>query len=68
MPWAGGSRRSNTNLSRRRVAKSAAINDTVVPNTTDLKYGLYGIRALTGRRVAANTIEAVRRFELLAIE
>ncbi|GFH18773.1 ribosomal protein L10e/L16 [Haematococcus lacustris] len=30
-------------------------------NTTQLKYGMYGIRALTDRRVAANTIEAVRR-------
>lgn len=53
--------RHNSNLSRVRVPKSAGINDTKVPNTTDLKYGIYGIRAITGRRVAANTIEAVRR-------
>ncbi|KAF5833411.1 ribosomal protein L10e/L16 [Dunaliella salina] len=32
-----------------------------MPNTTDLKYGIYGLRAVTGRRVAATTIEAVRR-------
>jgi len=44
------------------VPKSAAINDTVMPNTTDLKYGMYGLRAVTGRRVAAATIEAVRRW------
>ncbi|KAG2502222.1 hypothetical protein HYH03_000708 [Edaphochlamys debaryana] len=37
------------------------INNIIMPNTTQLKYGLYGIRALGGRRVAANTIEAVRR-------
>lgn len=53
--------RYNSNLSRQRVPKSAAINDTLMPSTTDLKYGMYGIRTLTGKRVAANTIEAVRR-------
>ena len=55
------SRRYNSNLSRRRVPKSYAINDNIMPNTTELKYGTYGLRAVTGRRVAANTIEAVRR-------
>ncbi len=48
-------------LSRQRVFKSAAINDNIMPNTTQLKHGLYGIRALSGKRVAANTLEAVRR-------
>ncbi|EFJ52881.1 hypothetical protein VOLCADRAFT_72524 [Volvox carteri f. nagariensis] len=48
-------------LSRQRVPKGAAINDNIMPNTTQLKYGLYGIRALAGKRVAANTLEAVRR-------
>lgn len=43
------------------MPKSAGINDTLVPNTTALKYGSFGIRAMTGKRVAANTIEAVRR-------
>lgn len=57
----GGAIRHNSNLSRQRVPKSAAINDTIMPNTTDLKYGSYGLRAVTGRRVAAATIEAVRR-------
>lgn len=58
--------RHNSNLSRKRVPKSAAINDTIVSNKTDLKYGAYGIRAVTGKRVAANTIEAVRRCALCA--
>ncbi len=53
--------RHNGNLSRVRVPKSAAINDTVVSNVTTLKFGQFGIRALNGKRVAANTIEAVRR-------
>jgi hypothetical protein len=57
---AGGGRPGQ--LSRVRVPKSAAINDTVMPNTTQLAVGQYGIRALTGRRVAANTIEAMRRW------
>ncbi|KAJ9507151.1 hypothetical protein QJQ45_006229 [Haematococcus lacustris] len=48
-------------LSRQRVPKSAGINRTLMKNTTQLKYGMYGIRALSDRRVAANTIEAVRR-------
>ena len=48
-------------LSRQRVAKSVGINNIIMPNTTQLEYGVYGIRALSGRRVAANTIEAVRR-------
>ncbi|GLI61789.1 hypothetical protein VaNZ11_004289 [Volvox africanus] len=48
-------------LSRQRVPKGAAINDNIMPNTTQLSYGLYGIRALSGKRVAANTLEAVRR-------
>jgi large subunit ribosomal protein L16 len=30
-------------------------------NTTDLEFGMYGLRAVTGKRVAAATIEAVRR-------
>jgi hypothetical protein len=55
--------RYTSNLSRRRVPKSAAINTTLMPNTTQLQYGIYGIRALTERRVAANTIEAVRRYD-----
>jgi len=53
--------RHNSNLSRKRVPKSAGFNDTVMTNHSDLKYGMYGIRALTGKRVAAHTIEAVRR-------
>jgi len=53
--------RHNSNLSRIRVPKSVGINDTIMPNTTQLKYGTFGIRAVTGRRIAANTIEAVRR-------
>lgn len=48
-------------LSRQRVPKSVGINDVIMPNTTQLAYGVYGIRALSGKRVAANTIEAVRR-------
>ena len=44
-----------------RVPKSAGINDTIMPNTTGLMYGNFGIRAMTGKRVAANTIEACRR-------
>ncbi|GLC41013.1 hypothetical protein PLESTB_000952400 [Pleodorina starrii] len=48
-------------LSRQRVPKGAAINDNVMSNVTQLKFGLYGIRALSGKRVAANTLEAVRR-------
>ncbi|GFR42328.1 hypothetical protein Agub_g3235 [Astrephomene gubernaculifera] len=47
--------------SRQRVPKRMGINDVIMPNTTQLKFGLYGIRALSGKRVAANTIEAVRR-------
>jgi hypothetical protein len=58
-PGAGGGRAGQ--LSRVRILKSAAINDIVMPNTTQLAVGQYGIRALTGRRVAANTIEAMRR-------
>ena len=50
-----------TQLSRERVVKSEGINDTIVPNTTQLMYGPFGIRAVTGKRVAANTIEAVRK-------
>jgi large subunit ribosomal protein L16 len=50
-----------THLSRVRVAKSEGINDTIMPNTTQLMYGIYGIRAVDGKRVAANTIEAVRK-------
>lgn len=53
--------RGTAQLSRVKVPKSAGINDTLVPNTTTLKYGSFGIRAMTGKRVAANTIEAVRR-------
>jgi hypothetical protein len=34
------------------------LHTSLVPQ---LKYGSYGIRALSARRVAANTIEAVRR-------
>ncbi len=49
-------------LSRQRVPKSVGINDVIMPNTTQLAYGMYGIRALSGKRVAANTIEAVRRW------
>ncbi|PNH10938.1 50S ribosomal protein L16 [Tetrabaena socialis] len=48
-------------LSRQRVFKGAGFNDVIMPNTTQLEYGLYGVRALSGKRVAANTIEAVRR-------
>lgn len=54
--------RHNSNLSRKRVPKSAGINDTIMPNSTDLKFGSFGVRALTGKRVAANTIEAIRRW------
>lgn len=56
-----GALRHSSNLSRIRVFKSAGINETIMPNTTTLKYGLYGIRAMTPCRAAANTIEAVRR-------
>ncbi len=44
-----------------RVRKRDGFNDVIAPNTTTLKYGVFGIRAMTGKRVAANTIEAVRR-------
>lgn len=54
--------RHMANLSRQRIFKSAAINEVPFGNNTDLKFGRYGIRATTGRRVAANTIEAVRRW------
>lgn len=49
-------------LSRVKVPKREGFNDTVMPNSTQLKHGAYGIRAVTGRRVAANIIEAVRRW------
>eukprot|EP00198_Chlamydomonas_reinhardtii_P008650 XP_001697987.1 predicted protein [Chlamydomonas reinhardtii] len=32
-----------------------------MPNTTQLRYGTYGIRAMASKRVGAATIEAVRR-------
>lgn len=48
-------------LSRVRVMKRFGINTTIMPNNTDLVYGKFGIRAITERRVAANTIEAIRR-------
>lgn len=54
--------RGTAQLSRVKVPKSAGINDTLMPSTTTLKYGSFGIRAMTGKRVAANTIEAVRRY------
>ncbi|GAX81968.1 hypothetical protein CEUSTIGMA_g9396.t1 [Chlamydomonas eustigma] len=53
--------RGATQLSRVKVPKSAGINDTIMPSNTDLKFGSFGIRAITGKRVSANTIEAVRR-------
>eukprot|EP00955_Chlamydomonas_euryale_P026512 279813-Chlamydomonas_euryale.AAC.1 len=52
---------SGGQLSRVRVRKSVGFNDVVMPNTTGLKFGTFGIRAVTGKRVAANTIEACRR-------
>ncbi|MEW5296998.1 MAG: hypothetical protein WDW38_007233 [Sanguina aurantia] len=48
-------------LSRIRVMKRFGINTEIMPNNTDLMFGKYGIRAITERRVAANTIEAIRR-------
>ncbi|KAG2439620.1 hypothetical protein HXX76_004972 [Chlamydomonas incerta] len=48
-------------LSKQRVPKRVGINDVIMPNTTQLQYGMYGIRAMAGKRVAAATIEAVRR-------
>lgn len=48
-------------LSKQRVFKREGINDVIMPNTTQLRYGTYGIRAMASKRVGAATIEAVRR-------
>ncbi|KAG2432389.1 hypothetical protein HYH02_012961 [Chlamydomonas schloesseri] len=47
--------------SKQRVPKREGINNVIMPNTTQLQYGMYGIRAMAGKRVGAATIEAVRR-------
>jgi large subunit ribosomal protein L16 len=45
----------------RKAMKRMTYNHTIVPNTRQLAYGTFGIRAITPARVPAKTIEAIRR-------
>jgi large subunit ribosomal protein L16 len=45
----------------RKAFKSLGFNETICPNTRQLAWGLYGIRAVEHARVPARTIEAARR-------
>jgi hypothetical protein len=44
----------------RKAHKSVGFNETICPNTRQLAFGLYGIRALEHARIPARTLEAVR--------
>eukprot|EP00775_Hariotina_reticulata_P011899 gene11899-12043_t len=45
----------------RKAHKSMGFNDTICPNTRQLAFGMYGIRAMEHCRIPAKTLEAVRR-------
>jgi large subunit ribosomal protein L16 len=45
----------------RKAFKSIGFNETRVPNTRQLAWGAFGIRAIEHARVPARTIEATRR-------
>jgi hypothetical protein len=44
----------------RKAHKSQGFNDTICPNTRQLAFGMYGIRAMEHCRIPAKTLEAVR--------
>lgn len=44
----------------RKAHKSMGFNDTICPNTRQLAFGMYGIRAMEHCRIPAKTLEAVR--------
>ena len=44
----------------RKAHKGMGFNETIVPNTRQLAYGLYGLRAMEHARIPARTLEAVR--------
>lgn len=44
----------------RKAHKSQGFNETICPNTRQLAFGLYGIRAMEHCRIPARTIEAAR--------
>lgn len=65
-PFAAGEQRRTLLLMPRRfkfrkMFKRVGFKETVAPNTRQLAYGLYGIRAITSGRIPARTLEAVRR-------
>ncbi|KAF6253234.1 ribosomal protein L10e/L16 [Scenedesmus sp. NREL 46B-D3] len=45
----------------RKAHKSMGFNETICPNTRQLAFGLYGIRAMEHCRIPARTLEAARR-------
>jgi large subunit ribosomal protein L16 len=45
----------------RKAFKSLGFNTTICPNTRQLAWGAFGVRAVGHARVPARTIEAVRR-------
>lgn len=48
-------------ITHRKAFKGQGFNDTIAPNTRQLAWGQFGIRATTHARVPARTIEAARR-------
>jgi hypothetical protein len=44
----------------RKAHKSMGFNETICPNTRQLAFGLYGIRAMEHCRIPARTLEAAR--------
>lgn len=49
------------NFKFRKMHKGASFGRGSVPNTTQLNFGLYGIRSLEAGRLTAKQLEAVRR-------
>jgi hypothetical protein len=44
----------------RKAHKSMGFNETICPNTRQLAFGVYGIRAMEHCRIPARTLEAAR--------
>jgi hypothetical protein len=47
-------------IKHRKAHKSMGFNETICPNTRQLAFGLYGIRAMEHCRIPARTLEAAR--------
>nr|8A22_Ak Chain Ak, uL16m [Polytomella magna]8APN_Ak Chain Ak, uL16m [Polytomella magna]8APO_Ak Chain Ak, uL16m [Polytomella magna] len=48
-------------LTRLRAKRYEGIKKVVMPNSTQLQFGLYGIRSMESARLKDNTLEAIRR-------